>query len=276
VPDLRLALARLVCARGHARPKITGVRTRWVYVAALALVLQSISGSSGAQVDPRTLDRAAHDTDDHLPADATDDCELSVRPGEVSGREELPRDETCIADLTRRAVTFVAAHATGVSTPLTFPGVHGVEISPRSHRATEHDVADCTLVAALSRWAGSLRADGIRALQHMSIYRHAARVRTTGRPSGHATGMAIDVSHFDFDDGTSFSVEDDWAHADHGVSPCISSDDETEHQRRVRRVVCTASESGLFQVVLTPHHDPSHRNHVHLEVRPDVTWRVLE
>ena len=58
--------------------------------------------------------------------------------------------------------------------------------------------------------------------------------------------------------------------------PCVSPDGETEHQRRVRRVVCAASSSGLFQVVLTPHHDAAHANHVHLEVRPDVTWRVLE
>lgn len=241
----------------------------------MVLALQAISGAgarTAAQVDARTLERAARDTRDALPEDAADDCDLD----ESSGREDLPRDEACIADLTRRSVTFSPAGAPGVRTPLTFPGVHGVIIRPRSGRITEHDVTDCTLIAALSRWAGSLRAEGIRALEHMSIYRHAARVRGTGRPSGHATGMAIDVSHFEFDDGTLFSVEDDWAHATRGLSPCVSPDGESEHQRRVRRVVCSASTSGLFQVVLTPHHDPSHRNHVHLEVRPDVTWRVLE
>jgi hypothetical protein len=227
---------------------------------------------SGAQVDPVSLERAAREVDDELPDEATDDCELH----EGSGREELPTEEACLADLRRRSVTFEAATAEGVPTALRFPGVHGIEIRPHSHRPTEHDVADCTLIAALSRWAGSLRAEGVHGLEHMSIYRNAARVRTTGRPSGHATGMAIDVSHFEFDDGTVFVVEDDWANAVHGASPCASLDGESEHQRRVRRVVCTASESGLFQVVLTPHHDAAHRNHVHLEVRPDVTWRVLE
>lgn len=243
-----------------------------MWVATAALVLQAFSGRGGAQLDPARLEREARDTRDSLPADATDDCGLSIG----SGREELPRDAACLADLTTRGVTTAPAEAHGVPTALRFAEVHGVTVRPHGGRPTEHDVADCTLVAALSRWAGTLRADGIRSLEHMSIFRDGARVRTTGRPSGHATGMAIDVSHFGFEDGTVFSVEDDWAHAAHGASPCESLDGETDHQRRVRRVVCAASTSGLFQVVLTPHHDAAHRNHVHLEVRPDVTWRVLE
>jgi len=248
------------------------VKARWSYVAGLLALLQGFSQSSDAQTDPASLARAARDTDDHLPSDIADDCDLS----EGSGREELPRDELCIADLRRREVSFEVASAEGVSTPLRFADVRGVVIHPRSGRPTEHDVTDCTLIAALSRWAGTLRADGIRSLSHMSIYRRGAHVAGTSRASGHAAAMAIDVSHFEFDDGTSFSVEDDWANATPGVSPCVSLDGESDHQRRVRRVVCAASASGLFQVVLTPHHNAAHRNHVHLEVRPDVTWRILE
>jgi hypothetical protein len=44
----------------------------------------------------------------------------------------------------------------------------------------------------------------------------------------------------------------------------------------LREVVCAAAASDLFQVVLTPHHDEHHQNHVHLEVRPNVTWSLLE
>ncbi len=248
------------------------MKARWIYVAGLLALLQGFSGSSGAQTDPESLARAARDTADDLPTDVGDDCDLS----EGSGREELPRDEACLADLRRRDVSFETATGAGIATPLRFAEVRGVVIRPRSGRPTEHDVTDCTLIAALSRWAGTLRADGIRALSHMSIYRHGARVAGTRRASGHAAAMAIDVSHFEFDDGTSFSVEDDWANAAAGASPCVSMEGESDHQRRVRRVVCAASASGLFQVVLTPHHDRAHRNHVHLEVRPDVTWRILE
>ena len=43
----------------------------------------------------------------------------------------------------------------------------------------------------------------------------------------------------------------------------------------VRRVVCAASDAARFNVVLTPHYDDDHQNHVHLEVRPGMTGLVL-
>ncbi len=238
----------------------------------LVLLLQVLATPGGAQLDPARLALAAEDVEDGLPEDATDDCGTSVG----TGREELPRDAACVEDLRARGVMSAEANARGVRTPLLVSEVLGVAVRPRGGHATEHDVADCTLIAALARWASALRANGIRVLEHMSMYRDRARVRGTGRPSGHASAMAIDVSHFGFEDGTLFSVEDDWENARRGESPCESHEGESEPQRRVRRVVCEASTSGLFQVVLTPHHDAAHRNHVHLEVRPDVTWRVLE
>ncbi len=237
-----------------------------------AALLLGVAAPGGAQLDPARLALAAEDVDDGLPDDAADDCGTSVG----AGREELPRDAACIEDLSARGVTFAERPARGVRTPLLVAEVLGVALRPRGGHATEHDLADCTLIAALTRWASTLRANGIRVLEHMSMYRDRARVRRSGRPSGHASGMAIDVSHFGFEDGTVFSVEEDWAHRGRGESPCASHEGESEHQRRVRRVVCEASTSGLFQVVLTPHHDAAHGNHVHLEVRPDVTWRVLE
>jgi hypothetical protein len=39
--------------------------------------------------------------------------------------------------------------------------------------------------------------------------------------------------------------------------------------------VCEAVERDLFQVVLTPHYDRAHQNHVHLELVPDVEWSFV-
>lgn len=245
---------------------------RSAWVASVVLLLHGIAAAGDAQLDPDRLRAEAASTDDALPDDATDDCGLTIG----SGRESLPAGEACLADLERRSVESHAEAADGIGTALRFGSVHGITIRSHGGRETEHDLADCTLVAALARWATALRAEGVTGLDHLSIYRHAARVHGTGRPSGHATGLAIDVSHFRFEDGTVFSVEDDWANAAAGAAPCESLEGESEAQRSVRRLVCWASTSGLFQVVLTPHHDAAHRNHVHLEVRPDVTWRVLE
>ena len=44
---------------------------------------------------------------------------------------------------------------------------------------------------------------------------------------------------------------------------------------RLRRLVCAAVEADLFQVVLTPHYDHAHQNHVHLELVPDVDWSFV-
>jgi hypothetical protein len=43
----------------------------------------------------------------------------------------------------------------------------------------------------------------------------------------------------------------------------------------LRSVVCEAIDSQLFQVVLTPHHDRAHENHVHLELKPEVNWTYV-
>jgi hypothetical protein len=43
----------------------------------------------------------------------------------------------------------------------------------------------------------------------------------------------------------------------------------------MRGVICAAVQRDLFQVVLTPHHDAAHANHVHLEIRPGVDWTYV-
>jgi hypothetical protein len=40
-------------------------------------------------------------------------------------------------------------------------------------------------------------------------------------------------------------------------------------------MVCAAVSADLFQVVLTPHYDRAHGNHVHLEVVPGVPWSFV-
>ena len=39
--------------------------------------------------------------------------------------------------------------------------------------------------------------------------------------------------------------------------------------------MCDAVERDLFQVVITPHHDRAHQNHVHLELVPEVDWSYV-
>ncbi|HJL03337.1 MAG TPA: extensin family protein [Polyangiaceae bacterium LLY-WYZ-15_(1-7)] len=142
-------------------------------------------------------------------------------------------------------------------------------------RNREHTLMDCRLVVALAQWARALRAEGVTRIRHLSAYRGGARVRGTGSPSGHAKGLALDVRYLHFGDGESaevFDVLEGWQPRGRGDDPCASHAGEEARSRALREGLCAAVEAGLFQVVVTPHHNDAHANHVHVEVVPDVGW----
>jgi hypothetical protein len=133
-----------------------------------------------------------------------------------------------------------------------------------------HSVVDCRLVLALHDWAPILRRAGVREIQYFSMLRPGARVARTGRRSGHASALAIDVGWFILNDGEELSVLDDWEDRDRGEAPCEGRHREGRGSSLMRSTVCQAAEADLFQVMITPHHDHAHRNHLHLEVQPDA------
>jgi hypothetical protein len=223
-----------------------------------------------------------------------EDCtsQLSPLPSGASaslrGRalEHLAPDR-CHELLRARAIVFDALPAaSGVADPVRLRGsLAGIAIrtrgeAPRARRGrTPEDhrfdaVFDCRLVLVLATWAPRVRAAGFVAIEHVSVHRPHARVAATGRVSGHAHALAIDVLRLVRADGSSFSILDDWTARERGGDPCAAHDEPAE-QASVRALVCRAASEGLFQVVITPHHDDRHANHVHLEIRPDVDWQIV-
>lgn len=183
----------------------------------------------------------------------------------------------CYALLSEQGVSFArldAAEAPQVEIPIKLLGsVGGVEI--RGPKRDPSSVLDCRLVVAIFAWAPTLRAAGVRVLEHFSIYRAQAIVAGTGKLSGHAMGRAIDLARIALEDGTTLSVLEDWTSRRRGTPPCASYPRETEASRRWRNLICAAARGNLFQVILTPHHDRAHTNHVHLEVVPQVDWSYI-
>lgn len=178
---------------------------------------------------------------------------------------------SCYGHLDALGVRYARPTAPGVEQPVRLEGpVAGLEIAFVGRRAA-HEVMDCRLVLALAGWASRLRAAGVRRLRHLSAYRGGARHRRTGRPSGHAAGLAIDLRYFE-GEGMSFDVLDDWQPRTRGADPCVRPEGEAAPSRGIRDAVCEAVQEGLFQVVVTPHHDAAHANHVHVEVVPGVPW----
>jgi hypothetical protein len=165
--------------------------------------------------------------------------------------------------------------APGVRDPIRLLGpIHGVTFEQLEHDAT-FAILDCRLALSLLAWSSDLRRERVRRVDYYSMYRPGARVHGDGPVSGHAHGLAIDAARFTLDNGVSFDVLDDWEGRKHGQAPCPMRRDESAGSRVLRSVTCAGVDDQLFQIVLTPHYNKAHENHVHLERKPDVDWTYV-
>jgi hypothetical protein len=190
----------------------------------------------------------------------------------TEGVPRLPQTAAaCKAALRRAGVEFVevpSAAAGGVAWPVRLVGpIAGVRIEGDPAADVETSYLDCRLAVRLLSWAPSLRARGIVAIEHYSMYRPLARVEGTERPSGHAAGRAIDVGRLQLQDGRKLSVLDDWKNRKLSSDPCGKWRD-AEDGRLLRELTCDVAARGLFQVIVTPHHNAAHANHLHFEIDP--------
>lgn len=208
----------------------------------------------------------------------------SVKPSVMS--PSIPESEpqnpagerACHAALSHKGVQFSAVAddvAPGVHWPIRLNGpVRGVVFEARE-RSPTYEILDCRLALALYDWASELRRNGVRRVEYYSMYRPFARIAGSGRTSGHARGMAIDAASFALQSGTIVNVLEDWEGRKRGQSPCPSRSYEARAGRLLRSVTCSAADLKLFQVILTPHYNHAHDNHVHLEVKPEVDWTYV-
>jgi hypothetical protein len=174
-----------------------------------------------------------------------------------------------------RFETLPVAAAPGVKMPIRLLGpVHGVTFEQLEHDAT-FAILDCRLGLALAAWSRDLRHARVRRVDYYSMYRPGARVGGHGPVSGHAHALAIDAARFTLDNGVSLGVLDDWEGRTRGQAPCPVRRDESAGSRLLRSVTCAGVDSQLFQIVLTPHYNKAHDNHVHLERKPEVDWTYV-
>ncbi len=246
--------------------------TPWLALGLLACVTP---GAAIALDDPTIASQQSEGSEANEAATAPAEPPVSLNRAETLS---LTEDE-CVSLLTDAGVQverLTADDTTGVEMPVRLRGpIDGVTIALRGHDDI-HAVLDCRLGVALLGWAPTLRARGITRVEHYSIYRPGARTGRKRKPSGHARGMAIDAARFHFADGRMLDVLDDWGAQERGVDPCLGDvDNEAAEDRTLRELVCDAIARQLFTVVLTPHHDKAHDNHVHLELVPDVTWTYV-
>ncbi|WP_437833974.1 extensin family protein [Sorangium sp. So ce1153] len=211
--------------------------------------------------------------------------------------------ERCREALVRRKVAFEPVRrAPGVLAPVRLTqGVGGVlyRTAEPAHRRADNpnDVFDCRLALALSDFSRILRVHDIGEVLMFSAWRPPSPMWPEGKlATRHPGGLAIDIYRFvkkRAGDGFAeewLDVERDFV-GRRGAPVCgegagkpasrgaarkgASSPPADAAARELRSIVCEAADQHIFTSILTPNYDRAHRNHLHLEVTPDVQWQLV-
>jgi hypothetical protein len=175
------------------------------------------------------------------------------------------RDEDdCLARLARLGIDATRLDQelpTPVPTPVEIRGAVG-DVALRTVRPGERIVLSCELAARLPDLARVLRAHGVRALDVLSAYRPGPR------QSFHTFGLALDVASFETDEGRVLSVLDHFVETP-SHETCAAPSPAGYEARTLLAIACDLAGSHTFSTVLTPNYNEGHRNHFHLDARPD-------
>lgn len=161
--------------------------------------------------------------------------------------------------------------------------LHGIAIHsalPEKVRATaSFEVFDCRLVLALDDFTSLLAEHDVVEVIHMSAFRSPRDRGCTPKYPGkqHCGALALDVGVFKKKDGSTLDVDRDW-NGCIGMQTCTPGtgpSPETPAAKELWDIVCESAQRGLFHVVLTPNYNAEHKNHLHLEVTPGVSWMLI-
>jgi hypothetical protein len=188
----------------------------------------------------------------------------------------VPPDQACLDLLRGRGVAFSEGPPLeGVRTPVTIEGPRFTpRLSPRGGRPAQ---MDCRLAVALIEARPVFRNLGITSLEYSAAYDYRNR-RRTNILSQHAAGLAIDVHAFrtqehEYVVARSFERRGGrWRSTAPGpgwFQSCVGRP-RTPGGTILRRLACRLRLEEAFRIILTPDDDRDHRDHFHIEARPDA------
>ena len=123
-------------------------------------------------------------------------------------------------------------------------------------------VLSCELIDRLQHLTTVLRAHQVRRVEVLSA------LRDHPRTSFHTMGLALDMASFETDDGTVLSVLRDFVETPDRLT-CAAGHPRGHAARELRAIACELSGTSAFSSVLTPNYNDGHRNHFHVDCRPD-------
>ncbi len=189
----------------------------------------------------------------------------------------MPGAETelsdCYYDLAARGVAFeptlVADQSPSTNPELTchvedplyvLSPVHGVALVTSSGTETTRVLASCAMAHALTSTIDDVAPFDVVALEHMGTY-NCRVIAGTSTLSRHAYGDAIDIHGFRFDDGTIYTVVDDWEHD--------TDDPQSEGGIFLYDAAHRWFDAFIWTIILTPNYNADHDDHFHVDLTPD-------
>jgi poly(3-hydroxybutyrate) depolymerase len=176
--------------------------------------------------------------------------------------------DECMADLKARGIGVEPWTGAELPTPVATPvKVHAAVggVSFRFMHAGSGAVISCELAARLADIAEVVRRHGVHTVYVLSAY------RDHPFPSFHTMGLALDLSRFDTDKGP-LVVKTDFV-IDRNHQTCSPEADAarglSDKHRTLHAIACELASLHEFASVLTPNYNAGHRDHFHLDLRPD-------
>lgn len=169
----------------------------------------------------------------------------------------------CLAALDEASIPYervIEDLGTPTPTPVRILGpVGGVGFS--TVRPEDPIIISCEMAARLPVLARIARREGTRRIVILSSHRTAPRI------SFHRMGMALDIFSFETNRGR-LSVNDHYLETP-AHPTCEAPEPEDWRAAALMRIACGLAESHRFSSVLTPNYNEGHRNHFHVDIRPD-------
>jgi hypothetical protein len=130
-------------------------------------------------------------------------------------------------------------------------------------------VIDCALAVSLAKAGPYFTEQGITSATYSSAYSQ-RNLKSSGKPSSHWLGLALDVHEYHGDKIDTIKLKNDYEQGLGDDVDCIGKP-LTDGGRVLKTVECQMVNSGWFRFVLDPDYDASHYNHFHIEARK---WSV--
>jgi hypothetical protein len=171
----------------------------------------------------------------------------------------------CLAELDRRSIEHAALRSdrSPIPAPVRLDGnVAGVRL--RKMRQGAPFIVACELAARLPALVAVLRDHDVVEAHVLSSWRLAPRT------SFHTMGLALDLARFVRSDGSTLDVERDYPlHPDRPTCDGVDPRPAREPARALEALACDLAARAGLSTVITPDYSAGHRDHFHVDVRPE-------